>query len=209
MSFKPEWNRYYGVVPGGCYTFGFVDPAISQNKHSDYTSFVAVSIDYDGTWWVRAANKYKLNPTQIVEKMFTFCKEFDLMVLGIETQGYQEAILSILDHCSRESGIVLPVKGIKRGGISKHTRILSLVPRMEWARLFLKAGLTDLEDELASFPRGHDDILDALSSISEIMIVPQRKVRDPNEQPNTTDPNYEAWYIRQLGRQQVSNDEPT
>lgn len=197
--FKPEWNKYWSVLPSPCYRFAFVDPAIGQKDHSDYTAIVMIEVSEDGIWYVRLANRYRISPTQIVEKLFDLHKEFNLQAIGIEVVAYQEALLYMLDEEMRRRQEVLPVKGITRKAISKETRILGLVPRFEWGKIFLCGGLRDLEDEMSMFPRAsHDDLLDALSSLEEVVFYPQKEKVKLDKPNSPADPNYEKWYIQNL-----------
>lgn len=178
-SFKKDWLRYYNQNPEGTYSFGFIDPAIGQKDHHDWTGIAVVDVTIDKNWYLKYAAHERLTPTQIVEKMFQLCKQFNLKALGVETQAYQEALLYILDERMRQRNIILPVKDIKRQNISKQTRILGLVPRFEWGRLFVKPGMVAFEDEYHSFPRGaHDDILDAVASLEEIVYYPEKEKPD-------------------------------
>ena len=210
-SFKKDWLRYYNQNPEGTYSFGFIDPAIGQKDHHDWTGIAVVDVTIDKNWYLKYAAHERLTPTQIVEKMFQLCKQFNLKALGVETQAYQEALLYILDERMRQRNIILPVKDIKRQNISKQTRILGLVPRFEWGRLFVKPGMVAFEDEYHSFPRGaHDDILDAVARLEEIVYYPEKEKPD-GKKPNPADAgNYERWAIQQYAQGKNpgdSNDE--
>lgn len=197
--FKPEWLRTFTETPSNKYSFGFIDPAIGQKDHHDYTAIVIVDVDSEGTWYVRVANRYRLTPTQIVDKMFAISSQFNLKGLGVETVAYQEAILDILGQEMRKRTSILPVTGIKRSAVSKETRILKLVPRFEWGRIFVSPQLKDFEDEYSMFPRGsHDDLLDALASLEEIVHYPQKKEIQIERPNGPNHPDYERWYIQQL-----------
>lgn len=197
--FKPEWNKYWNTIPSPCHRFAFVDPAIGQKDHSDYTAIVIVEASSDKDWYVRVANRYRITPPELINKLFEIHKEFKLQAIGVEVVAYQEALIYFLAEEMKRRDVVLPVTPITRKAISKDTRILGLVPRFEWGKIFLNGGLRDLEDELAMFPRAsHDDLLDALSSIEEIVFYPQ-KVQPKLEKPHSpSDPNYEKWYIQNI-----------
>lgn len=197
--FKNEWLRYYHTLPQTKYTFAFIDPAIGQKDHHDFTAIVVVDVNPNGDWFVRLASRYRLTPTQIVDKIFEIQAQFNCQGIGIEVVAYQEALLYILDERMRKKGVVLPVKGITRSKVSKETRILGLVPWFEWGRVLLQQGMTDLEDEYTSFPRAsHDDILDALASIEEIAFVPTLEVAKLEKPHSPHDPNYEKWKIQNM-----------
>lgn len=206
-TFRPNWLRYYKEIPPNTYRFGFIDPAIGQEKHHDYTGVVVIDVDTDGVWYVRVAARYRLTPTQIIDKMFELHEVWQLKGLGVEAQAYQEALLYLLSEKMRREQKIIPVTGIKRTQVSKITRILGLVPRFEWGRLYVSQGMTDFEDEYASFPRGsHDDILDSLASLEEIVFYPQ-KVEKKIEKPNSPHhPDYEKWAIQNMIEKQRYGD---
>lgn len=198
-TFKPHWLRYYKQIPDGTYRFGFIDPAIGQQKHHDFTGISIVDVDTDGVWYLRQAFRVRLTPTEIVDKMFELCERFELRTLGVESVAYQEALLYMLSEQMKLRKKAIPVKGITRTRISKATRILGLVPRFEWGRLLIGQGMVDFEDEYSTFPRGKfDDILDATASLEEIVFYPEKKVEKIDKPHSEHDPNYEKWYIRDL-----------
>lgn len=196
--FKPNWLRYYKSLPEHTYSFGFIDPAIGQNKHNDYTAISVVDVDSDGGWHLRLANRYRITPTQIVDKMFEVCAAFGLKALGVEIVAYQEALVYMLAEEMKRRKKVIPVKGVGRTAVSKQARILGLVPRFEWGRIAVPQGLTDFEDEYGTFPRGsHDDILDALASIEEFVHYPTKQEKKLEQPRSPHDPNFERWAIQQ------------
>lgn len=207
-NFKPHWLRYYKEIPSNVNSFGFIDPAIGQKNHHDFTGICVISADANGDWYLRLAKRERLTPTEIVDKMFDLCQTFGLKGLGVEAQAYQEALLYILSERMRERQKVLPVTGIKRSKESKASRILGLVPRFEWGRILCAQGMVDFEDEYGSFPRGQfDDILDAIASLEEIAFYPQ-KVEAKIEQPHGPhDPNWERWAIQNLVAKQRNGDQ--
>jgi len=154
QAFNPEWFRYWESLPKSCHRFAFVDPAIGQKDHHDFTGIVIICADSDGIWHVEIANRYRLTPTQLVNKLFDLHAHLGLKAIGVESVAYQEALLYLLAEEMRKRQATLPVIGIKRDRTSKQTRILGLVPRFEWGRIYLANGMTALEDELTTFPRG-------------------------------------------------------
>lgn len=206
QSFKKDWFQYTHHVPSRVNTFIFIDPAISQADSADYTGIVVVSIDYEGTWFVRLARRYKVTPTQLIALTFELDKEFSPQVIGIEEVAYQKALLYFLDEEMRRRNLLLPIKGIRAPNTkSKQMRILSLVPRFEWGHIYFRPGFTDLELELLSFPRGsHDDLIDALSYIEFISYKPDKE-KEFEKPPASNHPSYEKWFIQQ--RIKGSNNE--
>lgn len=207
-KFKKEWLRYYSSIPQNVYKFAFIDPAIGQHKHNDYTGIAVVCVDDDGNWYAPLLARYRLTPTQIVNKLFELHDIFKFQAIGIEIVAYQEALMYMLSEEMGKRKRMIPVKGITRNSVSKASRILGLVPRFEWGRLAIAQGMTDFEDEYNSFPRSsHDDIFDALASIEEIAFAPEKEKIRPVEKPHSAhDPNHEKWAIQQMIKKHNEED---
>ena len=200
QTFKQEWFMYYKELPKQINTFVFVDPAISQADSADFTGVVAVSVDYEKRWYVRYARRHKITPTAIIELLFKLNEEFKPNIIGIEDVAYQKALLYFLDEEMRRRNVLLPVKGIRPPtDKTKQMRIMSMVPRFEWNKMFLNQGLQDLELELLQFPRGlHDDLIDALASVEYIYYAPDKAKEELKKPHSQSDPMYERWFIDNL-----------
>ncbi len=197
--FKPHWLKYYHEIPTHCHKFAFIDPAIGQKNHNDYTGISMVHVDSDSHWYLNLAKRERLTPTEIVSKVFELHEKFGLQAIGVESVGYQEALLYLLAEEMRRRKKVVPVVEIKRKAISKETRILALVPRFEWGLISIAQGMRDFEDEYGTFPRGsHDDILDAVASLEEIVFYPQKQEKKLEKPHSPHDPDYERYIIQQL-----------
>lgn len=196
---KKEWLKYYTTLPDFHHTFAFIDPAISQERDADFTGVVVVDVDADQNWYVKYAQRFKITPTEIINLVFRLHTQYKFNCIGIEDVAYQKALLYMMDEEMRRRGQIVPVKGIHPGtDKTKETRIMSLVPRFEFGRIFLNQGLYDFEMEYGQFPRGaHDDLLDPLSQLEQIIYYP-KKASKKDEQPHPSDPKYESWYISNL-----------
>ena len=204
--FKRQWFRYHKTIPAKVNNFGFIDPAISRRDGSDWTALCIVSVDVEGHWYVRHAQRAKLTPTEIVELSFNACEKWNLRILGIEDIAYQEALLYMIVDEGKRRGKVLPVHGVGKGDHrSKDSRILGLVPRFEWSRISLAEGFFDFENELNFYPRGTKDIIDSLARIEQIAYAPEREQKT-HEAPAPNSPEYESWYIRNLQKRRSYDD---
>lgn len=206
IPFQKPWVKYYTSIPDKVYNFAYIDPALSEQEGADYTALVVVSVDEDKNWYIKTANRYRINPTELVDLAFRVCKEQKIMCLGIEEVAYQKALIYMITEEMKRRGQIIPVKGINPGtDRSKEQRILGLVPRFEWGYVYLNKGLFDLELEMAQFPRAkHDDLLDALASIEQVCIYPSK----PNVKPRTPQPgdvDYERYFIDKLKKDRSRN----
>lgn len=209
QDFKKAWIRNYDAIPANRYTFAFIDPAISLNDGADYTATVVVHVDDEKRAFIEHASRQRLTATETVRWIWKVHAEYNPMVIGVEDVAYQKALLHILAEDMVQTGRVIPIKGVKRARIQldgskrtsndKHFRIRALVPRFEFGRIFLNQGLDDLIMELLAFPRGrHDDLLDALASVFEIAVYPEKIKEDVDVSRDPNSPGYERWYISQL-----------
>lgn len=204
--FKKEWLRYITEIPEITNTFVFIDPAISEADTADYTACVVVKVDLLQNWYIVAANRYRYNPTQIMDLVFKVNEQYRPQAIGIEDVAFQKALIHMISEKMRSTNTILPVTGVHPGtDKTKQMRILGLVPRFEWNKMYLTRGLTDLEMEILQFPRSsHDDLLDALSSVEKIAHYPTKERKEIHE-PAPNHPEYERWYRQQLVRR--SNEE--
>lgn len=200
---KKEWLRYYDQAPKTKFTFAMIDPAISQEDDADFTALIVLDVDQDGNWYVRVANRYKMTPTEIVNKVFEVQAQFSPLVVGIEDVAFQKALLYMMSDEMRRRNIMVPVTGIKPDNDkSKHTRIMGLVPRFEWGRIFLNHGLHEFELEYSQYVgerSAHDDLLDALAHCEKLinnMYPKEEALRYDKLAPNH--PDYEKYYIANL-----------
>jgi predicted phage terminase large subunit-like protein len=192
QKFNQKWFRYYEVAPPGL-TYAFVDPAISVEDDADYSAFIVVRTTETGDIYVLLANRYRINPSEIVNKIFELQKEFNCELIGVESVAYQKALLFMLDEEMKRRTEFIPVLACNPGtSKTKEMRILSLVPRFEWGRMFFPQGASDLEEELLQFPRGrHDDLIDALQQVTEILTFPEKQKDMVLDESNPTHKDYE------------------
>lgn len=204
QTFKKHWLRYYKELPVNKHTFAMIDPAIGQNKTSDYTGIVVIDVDSDGNWFVRVARRERCTPTQIVDLVFTLNDEFQPRSIGIESVAYQKALIYLVSEEMGKRQKVVPLKEILRPtDKKKETRIRGpLVPRYEWGRVSHAQGLYDLENELLQFPKSsHDDLVDALASMDEFVTYPEKEKPDESRPNSQSDPRYEQWFLKNLSKQ--------
>jgi len=199
QTFRKEWFKGFKELPKRKFTFAMIDPAIGQKKNHDYTAVVIIDVDTDANWYVRLAKRERLTPTQIVNLAFRLHDEFQPLAIGLESVAYQKALIYLISEEMQKRQRVLPIKEIlPPTDRTKEAKIRGpLVPRYEWGRIFHAQGLYDLETELLQFPRSsHDDLIDALASIDQFVIYPEKENLEDVRPNSPADENYEKWFIR-------------
>lgn len=208
QDFKKSWLKYYTHIPDNTYTFIFVDPAISLMDGADYTATTVVKVDTNKTWYLVHASRQRITATQTVEWLFKLNEEYKPQRLGIEDVAYQKALEHFTVQRMIDSNKMIPLTSLKRSVASKDgkrsnnskpMRIRSLIPRFEFGTILLGQGLDDFLLEYSHFPRGsHDDLLDALSSIEEIVYYPDKPKEEAHVKTNPNHKDFERNYIKSL-----------
>ncbi len=150
-----------------------IDPAISEEKSADFTVIMCVGIDEKMNWYVLDYDNFRGKPNEIIDRTFRmYTRHPETRKIGVESVQFQKALIYGFRDEERVRGIKLPIHEVKHGpDRSKEQRILSLQPVISQKRLFIQAGMNELEDQLRTFPRSrHDDLVDALASVNDIAI---------------------------------------
>lgn len=136
-----------------------VDLASSEREHADYTARVTTAEDQDGNFYVLSAYRDR-RETHHAEFIHDGWMAFPQMALVIcENQQFQSTLIQeVMADYSQ-----IPILG-KRSDVDKVTRARAVAAKFEAGKVYLNATLrdSDLERELLSFPKGHDDYVDAL-----------------------------------------------
>lgn len=183
-DFKRDWLKYYedpdvkGVFLN---VFTTVDPAISQTTEADYTAIVTVGVDEWNNWYILDVVRERLNPLQIINKIFLNYEQYTPLEIGLEQVAFQKTLRFFMNDEMRKRNIFLPIKELKADvRQSKENRIRGLVPRYEIGTIFHRKGahwVENLEDELLRFPHNtHDDIIDALAYQLQLTFPKKRKI---------------------------------
>lgn len=195
--FKKSWLRYFDEIPSNVNRFIFIDPAISQADAADFTAVAVVAVDVNKNWYLEHASRHKITPTQIISLVFQLNERFLPLKIGIESVAFQEVLVYNAYEEMQRRNSYIPVEGIKpRTDRTKQKKILGLIPRFEWGHIFINQGLSDFEAEYLDYAgerSKHDDMLDALASIDEIISYPTPERAEVKEVPSNH-PDYERYY---------------
>lgn len=152
--------QYFSNLPEGKYTIRMgVDLASSEKERADYTARVTTAEDEQGNFFVLSAHRVKISGghAQFIEDGWAAYPEMSLVI--VENQQFQS---TLIEEMMKDKPRI-PVMG-KRADTDKTTRARAVAARYEGKRVFHHVSLqdSDLEREELSFPKGHDDLVDAL-----------------------------------------------
>ena len=139
-----------------------VDLAISKKERADYSVIFVLGSDLQNSQYAIDYFRGKTDPLELAEQLYMFCLKYQPAVVGIETTAYQKAFQYTFEEVMKSNNQYFNVEEIKQD-MDKERRIITILqPRFKSGNFFVKEWMTELKEELLSFPKGkHDDIIDA------------------------------------------------
>lgn len=152
---------YFSELPAGRdYTFKMgIDLASSEKQTADYTARVVTAVDDEGEFWVMSAYRDRREDHHaefVADGYFAF-PQIGLVIA--ENNQFQSTLIQnvLRDYPG------IPIVG-RKSDVDKVTRARAVAAKYEAHKVHHHISLkgSDLERELLSFPKGHDDLVDAL-----------------------------------------------
>jgi predicted phage terminase large subunit-like protein len=182
-DFKREWFRHYDYtdIKGvELNKYLLIDPAISLEKHADYTAMVMIGIDIYKNIYVLDIVRDRLNVSGIINAIFQQNERWFPQAIGLEEVAFQRALRYSLNQEMQTRKKYLNIIELKPNTRTKDQRIKGLQPLYANGKVLHNRDLVYniyLEDELLRFPRGkHDDIIDCMAYSLDIIHPPVRRV---------------------------------
>jgi len=136
-----------------------VDLASSTKESADYTARVTTAEDEEGNFYVLSYHRDRISSGHRGFVYDGWAAYPQMGAVIVENQQFQSTLVQeIMREFPR-----IPVQG-RRADTDKKTRARAVAARYEARKVWHHANLkgSDLEVELASFDKGHDDLVDAL-----------------------------------------------
>ena len=171
LIFKPEWIRYYDeaeIRNEVLVRFMAADLAISQSEGADYFAVVVVGISSAGVVYVLDSFRARLGVLQQAEALLAKYQQWQPMLLGVEANQYQKALVEVVDALGQQRQVYPPTVPITNTA-NKVLRISRRVPLVENHTVRFRREDQVLIDELLALPRGaHEDVADAWDMAIEL-----------------------------------------
>lgn len=183
--FSVEDFKYYTDLPKdsavdyyiACDLAGFESDRGAKTKRRDNSAMAIVGVDYSGNWWVEDIKYGRWSLDETAQNIFDAVKQYRPLSVGIEKGIAQQAVMGPLQDIMRRTSRVFRIELLSHGNQRKQDRILwALQGRFQHGKINLKQGDWNaaFADEASAFPSNlvHDDLLDALSYIDQLALVP-------------------------------------
>lgn len=159
-SVFPVKFEYFDMLPEGNVTIRMgIDLASSEKERADYTARVTTAEDEDGNFYVLSVvrDKRETHHAEFIAEGWLAYPNMSLVIC--ENQQFQSTLIQeVMADYPR-----IPIEG-KKADTDKTTRARAVAAKYEAGKVFHRRTLqgSDFETELKAFPKGHDDMVDAL-----------------------------------------------
>jgi phage terminase large subunit-like protein len=194
--FRSEWVKYGSIEPEGswfmaidCAGFESVSSqASASKKRLDQTAIAIVKVSDDGKWWVKNIEYGRWDIRETAVRILKNIREYRPQV-GIEKGTMMNAVMPYLTDLMRKNNIYAHIYPLSHGNRNKTDRVVwALQGMFEHGRITLNGtGMKSKDswqsvflDEYLMFPTKnvHDDLIDALSMISQMAVTTYRGGED-------------------------------
>ena len=156
---------------------GFEADRGNKTKRRDNSAMSIVFVSDSGTWYVEDIQYGRWTLDETCQKIFDAVAKYKPISVGIEKGIAQQAVMNPLQDIMRRTHRVFRIEMLTHGNQKKEDRILwALQGRFEHGKIKLKKGDWNiaLVDEASGFPSRlvHDDLIDSLSYIDQLAVVP-------------------------------------
>lgn len=159
-------------IPENIVNFMSVDLADEETTRGDFTVITVASFDEDGNMYVRHIDRGHHSILDVIEDVHRLQLEWKCERVGVETTGFQKAIVRGYKRIAAQKGYHIPWREMERGKTSKFKRTLGLQPRVERGDFYYEENIANADwmiEEMTTFPLGtFDDILDTLVDLENL-----------------------------------------
>ena len=143
------------------------DPAVGKSRGADYFALNPIAVDsQNNIYALQYFNKRGVDPKTAEDEVVAMYHQYSngLKHMAVEENGFQEYLSYNLQRRLKEEGIRLQIIPIdNRSSKTGPKRIGMLQPVNEDGRFWIQENMTELRDEMYSFPNGkHEHNLDSI-----------------------------------------------
>lgn len=188
--FKEEWLKYSDVEPSQGDYYIAVDPAgfesvddPNKKRYLDNTAIAVVKVTDDGKWWVKKIVFGRFDVRETAVQLLLAVRTYKPIAVGVERGSLARALMPYYQDLTRKNNIYAHIEQIQIGGNSKTNRIVYALQGMhEHGRITLNSreNWDVFKKEYMNFPskKVHDDLLDALSLIQNLVTTTYSKFEE-------------------------------
>lgn len=176
-AFRPEWLRFYDILPEDMTTYMAIDPApvysdkaLLKNWNRDFQAVVVIGIAGRNIYLLEYANVRNQNPDDLGAEIVRMIGLYKPRSIGVETHAYQQTLKWYLNKLLKQHNIPRFIREIKDRR-KKSKRIIDTISDLAYnGRIFVKKEHTVFIDQFVDYPHvSFDDVIDAFSMTLMLM----------------------------------------
>ncbi|RPI49561.1 MAG: hypothetical protein EHM49_09745, partial [Deltaproteobacteria bacterium] len=161
--FRKGWLRYFKDGPSNTNKYLLIDPASTNEVHSDFTGIIICGVDEQNNIFVYEAINNKSTIGEMIALVFEKVMLYKIHEAGcvaLEINANQHTYQYIFSEEMSKRKYYFPITELKPSSTrSKMSRIKALQPWFENGRIYVRKEQTELIDQLLMYPRTrHDDL---------------------------------------------------
>ncbi len=171
-DFRPEWLRFWDVLPENMMTVVGIDPVPPPSeremavglKGKDYEVLAVVGYSKGNYYLCAYERNHGHQPDWTIAKFFELADRFKPLRARAEGVNYQRTLKWVLEKemASRHRYLQINSVADRRG--KRHRIVQALNGIASQGRLFIARGMTEFQEQFCSYPSvDHDDVLDAVA----------------------------------------------
>ncbi len=160
---------------GSMLFFTSMDIAVSKKQHADFSFIITIGVNKEGHWFIVKIDHGRLNPTEIIDRLFDHVKKFKPLEVKAEKASLQQVLDHFIQERMMKTGIYFQTNGLENNSmISKEQRIVALQPMMKMKKIHFpndidQDAMAELLYEMKGYIKtgattAHDDGIDCLAN---------------------------------------------
>jgi len=169
--------------------YSYIDPAISTKQSADCSAIVTVWQDENNNIYILDIFNERVEPDDLIENLFRIVLQFKVEKVWVEVVQFQKMLVGEIRKQMKIRDHFFNLEEVRPMG-EKEARIKAiLAPRMSNHSILHREEMRELEAQLLKFPNGkHDDIIDALAWVVNILKIQPKKKPERERIRYYTDP---------------------
>jgi phage terminase large subunit-like protein len=161
------------------YLYMSTDFAMSEKRTADFTAFIIVGVDGNGTVFVIDRKRGRWRPNRSEDELVEMFTRWDtpehpIKGVGIEKHVIGDVMWEMIQNRFRKIERPIPLVKLEPENIRKYKRAQGIQPMVLSGRLKIAKNMDDVKQELLSYPGVHDDYVDCLAYLPKFAKAPPK-----------------------------------
>lgn len=166
---KLHYHVHNGA-PDGTYNVLSADPAFEKGSDTDYSAYtIWGQSELNIAYQLQPSYCKRVSPTEFAKDLVADAYRLNVKKIGVEKNALGAWVMDQVKDVMNRSGRHITLVPLKSGGIPKIQRAKGIQARFQAGGLLFHSEDKAMERELLSFPGKHDDRVDTVSYLPQLL----------------------------------------